>query len=398
MEKRFAVLLSGPIDNDYRVIKTITSLSTIGKVDLYCLADHYQIFATHKQVTVYLFQQPNTLFSKFLRHSFFCFEFSFLAKTVLNKGKHYDVIWANDLPTLYPASKIAQTLGAKLIYDAHEIYCETLNQFFPQKSTFFKKTIFQGLITIMRLHGSFFEKKQTRKADLFITVNDSISNYFKELYDLSQHPTVIMNYPSQINTEITPYPFRDKFNWAASDLIFLYQGILNAGRGLPVLIELFSKLSKRYKLVILGNGGLEKQLKKAAAQKQATNIVFFDLVPLNELPSYTAGADVGFNLLEPLNLSKQMASPNKLFEYIQAGIAVIGSDTIENKKVISATNIGLVSATSVTQLEATIDLLTSEKLNEFKRNCRKISSDYSWENQEETLITTIQNIINGKTT
>jgi glycosyltransferase involved in cell wall biosynthesis len=398
MEKRFAILLSGPIDNDYRVIKTITSLSTIGKVDLYCLVDHYQIFASHKQVTVYLFQQPNTLFSKFLRHSFFCFEFSFLAKTVLNKGKHYHAIWANDLPTLYPASKIAQTLGAKLIYDAHEIYCETLNQFFPQKSTFFKKIIFQGLITIMRLHGSVLEKKQTRKADLFITVNESISNYFKQQYDLSQYPTVIMNYPSQINTKITPYPFRDRFNWEASDFIFLYQGILNAGRGLPVLIELFSKLPKSNKLVIIGNGGLEKQLKKAAEQKHATNIVFFDLVPLNELSSYTAGADIGFNLLEPLNLSKQMASPNKLFEYIQAGIAVIGSDTIENKKVISVYDIGLVSATSVTQLEATIDSLTREKLNEFKRNSRKISSNFSWESQEKKLVSTFQNMFDGKTT
>lgn len=398
MEKRFAILLSGPIDNDYRVIKTITSLSTIGKVDLYCLVDHYQIFASHKQVTVYLFQQPNTLFSKFLRHSFFCFEFSFLAKTVLNKGKHYHAIWANDLPTLYPASKIAQTLGAKLIYDAHEIYCETLNQFFPQKSTFFKKIIFQGLITIMRLHGSVLEKKQTRKADLFITVNESISNYFKQQYDLSQYPTVIMNYPSQINTKITPYPFRDRFNWEARDFIFLYQGILNAGRGLPVLIELFSKLPKSNKLVIIGNGGLEKQLKKAAEQKHATNIVFFDLVPLNELSSYTAGADIGFNLLEPLNLSKQMASPNKLFEYIQAGIAVIGSDTIENKKVISVYDIGLVSATSVTQLEATIDSLTREKLNEFKRNSRKISSNFSWESQEKNLVSTFQNMFDGKTT
>lgn len=398
MEKRFAILLSGPIDNDYRVIKTITSLSTIGKVDLYCLVDHYQIFASHKQVTVYLFQQPNTLFSKFLRHSFFCFEFSFLAKTVLNKGKHYHAIWANDLPTLYPASKIAQTLGAKLIYDAHEIYYETLNQFFPQKSTFFKKIIFQGLITIMRLHGLVLEKKQTRKADLFITVNESISNYFKQQYDLSQYPTVIMNYPSQINTKITPYPFRDRFNWEASDFIFLYQGILNAGRGLPVLIELFSKLPKSNKLVIIGNGGLEKQLKKAAEQKHATNIVFFDLVPLNELSSYTAGADIGFNLLEQLNLSKQMASPNKLFEYIQAGIAVIGSDTIENKKVISVYDIGLVSATSVSQLEATIDSLTREKLNEFKRNSRKISSNFSWESQEKKLVSTFQNMFDGKTT
>jgi glycosyltransferase involved in cell wall biosynthesis len=398
MEKRFAVLLSGPVDNDYRVIKTITALSTIGMVDLYCHADHNQSFAKNKQVTVYLFQLPTSLFSTFLRHSFFCFEFSFLVQIVLNNGKKYHAIWANDLPTLYPASKIAKALGAKLIYDAHEIYCETLNQFFPQKTTFFKKTIFQGLINIMRLHGSFFEKKQTRKVDLFITVNESISNYFKEQYDLSQHPKVIMNYPAQINTEITPYPYRDKFNWEANELVFLYQGMLNAGRGLPVLIELFHKLSKSNKLVILGNGSLENQLKKAAVQKQASNIVFLDLVPLNELPSYTAGADIGFNLLEPLNLSKQMASPNKLFEYIQAGIAVIGSDTIENEKVISANDIGLVSAPTVTDLEEAISSLTSEKLNEYKRNSRKISANYSWESQEETLISTLQNMFDGKTT
>lgn len=398
MEKRFAVLLSGPLDNDYRVIKTVNTLSTLGKVDLYCLADNYHNFATNKQVTVHLFQQSTNLFSFLLRHSFFCFEFSFLVQIVLNKGEKYHAIWANDLPTLYPASKIAKTTGAKLIYDAHEIYCETLNQFYPQKTTFFKKIIFQGLISIMRMHGSFYEKKALSNTNLFITVNESISHYFKKQYDLIQLPMVIMNYPTQITNEIKPYPYRDQFKWEASDLVFLYQGILNAGRGLPVLIELFHRLPERNKLVVIGNGSLENQLKNATNQIKATNIVFLDSVPLKELPNYTAGADIGFNLLEPLNLSKQMASPNKLFEYIQAGIAVIGSDTIENKKIITAYDIGLVTKTTVPDLTTIICSLTSEKLNEFKRNCKKINSNFSWESQEEMLVSVIQNMFDGKST
>ena len=52
---------------------------------------------------------------------------------VIKKNKSYDCVWANDLPTLYPAFKISNILNSRLIYDSHEIFHRNIKPIFSRK-------------------------------------------------------------------------------------------------------------------------------------------------------------------------------------------------------------------------------------------------------------------------
>ena len=384
MSNTIAILLHGTIKNDYRVIKTVKSLATQFQVDVFYIGDKVdlQINNVRFYPTIY----PKTLKHKLLRHTFFCKEYSFLFDVVVASNTTYKYIWANDLPTLLPALKLKDHFQAKLIYDSHEIFNETLNQFFPRKTSFLKKMIFSTLLKVMKNHGEATEKQLVKNVDLFITVNQSILDYFVTKYSI-ENSLVLMNFPYS-NNELNyrEIDFRKMYNWELSDSIFLYQGVLNQGRGLELMIHSMSLTPDNFKLIIIGSGPLEKDLKQLVTSLQLEDKVkFIPKVKLEDLPNYTVAADFGINLLENLNLSKQMASPNKLFEYIHAEIPVICSNTLENNRVLDQFKIGLTTENSKEDIAQKMSYLSEN--NKFSSEEFKIAkSEFSWEKQEHTLL------------
>lgn len=388
MMKRVAMLLNGPIQNDYRVIKIIETLSQHHLVHLFYINgnpnDDHLLF--NAKVTLSSYTHKATNWVKFIRHSWFCYEFSFFEKRVKESGQHFDFIWANDLPTLNPAYHLARTLKCKLIYDSHEIYTETINQFFPRHSTGLKKFIFQSMISFMRKHGSAVEHRIFPKIDVFLTVNESLLNYFKERHNV-RRGFVIMNLPKVVpSITLERIDFREKYGWTPSSCIAIYQGQLNEGRGLSLLLESMKLLPLEFKLVVVGNGSLGKEMKDWTMLNILTErIKFIDTVPLNELSAFTSGADLGINLLETFNLSKEYASPNKLFEYMHAGIPVVASDTIENQRVFSSFPIGKLTKNHPDEIAAAIIEVNNEKKSCFTDALAQAKSHYHWENQVELL-------------
>ena len=398
MDKRIAILLHGEIDNDNRVLKTCKTLSTHYKIDLYFVGESaLNEIATVSFIPV---KYRNSLIQKIRRHTFFCREYSILYDAVIDSGNQYDIVWSNDLPTLAPAMKLARKFGAKLIYDAHEIYNETLNQFFPQKSSFPKGAIVGMLLNVMRHHGRRLEKKISRHVDLFITVNDSLGDYFQSNYGIDQ-PLTIMNFPNQldkIHATERPIDYRLMFSWSSEDYIFIYQGVLNQGRGLTIALEAINDLPPNFKLIILGNGPLEPTLTALIARhKLSERVKMIPKVSITELAEYTSGADFGVNLLEDLNLSKKLASPNKLFEYIHASIPVVCSDTIENRKIIDLFSIGILTRNDPTQIGKAMIELTQKSTVRHQEN-RAIfdlaAANFNWEVQEHKLMSALAKLFN----
>jgi glycosyltransferase involved in cell wall biosynthesis len=295
---------------------------------------------------------------------------------------------SNDLPTLYPGYKISKKLNSNLFYDSHEIYTETINQFFPKKNPFFKSLIFNFLIFFMRRHGIKIEKKIFPKLYQFITVNESLLKYFNSKYRIAKG-LVVMNVPrdSDAISSVERIDYYSMFDWLKTDIILIYQGGLNEGRGLYLLVESFSKLPKNYKLVILGDGVLRKSLMEKAEQLNLNNsIQFINSVALSELPKYTKGATIGINLLESFNLSKKLASPNKLFEYIHAGIPVIASHSVENKIVLDKFNIGILTENTTEKITQAIQNMTEQAILKYKSNTIEARAHYKWENQEGNIL------------
>jgi len=177
--------------------------------------------------------------------------------------------------------------------------------------------------------------------------------------------------------------FRAKYEWQSDSKIFSYQGCLNKGRGLDLLIKTFNETPNDYRLVILGEGILKDSLEKLVTHYCLGDKVKFEgLVPHHLLPCFTRAADVGINLLEPYNLSKAMASPNKLFEYIHAGIPVICSDTPENRKVVNAFDIGVLTKNTENDLLNNLLQFSSfSQIKDRKLNLEAAANHYTWENQ-----------------
>jgi glycosyltransferase involved in cell wall biosynthesis len=383
---KICVLLNGKIKNDSRVIKIIRTLSKNTYVDLfYVNGDKSDEFIFKKNVNLYSVNYEASLSRKLIQHTFFIWEFNFFISLVLNKNINYDYVWCNDLPTLNPGLKISKKLGAKLVYDSHEIYLETLNQFFPRNSRGIKKALFNLNINLMRLIGRNFNKRVLPQVNTFITVNESLREYFTQKYCI-QSSRVIMNLPelkkSDIGTNIIDY--RSKFSWDKESIILIYQGALNEGRGLHLLMGLMNNIDDKFKLIVLGNGPLKQSLKDLLTPSNQ-QVKFIDTVPIKKLSDYTRGADIGINLLEDFNLSKKLASPNKLFEYIHAQIPVICSNTIENSKVLQNYKIGLLTENNLTSItEAIIGLSRKSKIT-FKDEMNGAIKLYNWDRQESEI-------------
>jgi glycosyltransferase involved in cell wall biosynthesis len=388
MTKRVAMLLNGPIQNDYRVIKVIETLNVRHEIHLFYINGNVakDVALFNQNVKLTAVEHTASMRVKVIRHSLFCYEFKFLEKLVLAKGDHFDCVWANDLPTLYPAYAISKALKCALVYDSHEIYTETINQFFPRQSTGLKRILFRSMISFMRKHGNRMEHRVFPSIDAFLTVNESLLRYFEERHTVNKG-LVIMNLPKQIQTnEIQPIDYKERFSWDASAVVSIYQGQLNEGRGLHLLFEAFLLLPSHFKLVVVGSGSLGESLHEWSANNGLTErIKFIDTVPLSELSAYTSGADLGINLLERFNLSKEFASPNKLFEYIHAEIPVVASDTIENQRVFHNYAIGQLTGNQPLEISKAIETVSLQKKSTFQEAILRAKSHYHWENQVELL-------------
>jgi len=95
--------------------------------------------------------------------------------------------------------------------------------------------------------------------------------------------------------------------------------------------------------VFLGRGdpGFATALAALARDEGVRDRVHFvPNVPLEGLLAYTAEADVGVALFEPSCENYRLTVPNKLFEYLAAGIPVLGGQGTETGRLIESLRVG----------------------------------------------------------
>ncbi|MDY0282170.1 MAG: glycosyltransferase [Salinivirgaceae bacterium] len=385
--KHVCVLLNGSIINDSRVIKTIKTISKIAEVDLFYVnaTDADKSIFEHNVLLFNCKQVRSNLTLKIVKHSCFYNEFLFYVDEVLKQKKKYDYIFCNDLPTLKPGYLLKLKLGSKLIYDSHEIFTGTINQFFPDNATFFKSLVFKSLIWFMTSMGNRAEKKLVKKADYFITTSQSFKSYFSKKFNRDDIK-IVMNCPSTQEV-LRAYDFRKHFDLKENDFVVLFQGVLNKGRALFELVEAMKYTSANIKLVFLGDGMLKPLLQNKVNNTNMQHKIFFmDRVPSKDLIFYTKGADAGINLQAPINISKKLASANKLFEYMHANIPIIASDVPENKLVVEKYNLGYIVENKPTSIANAINKMAISDRSVYIENCKKAATEYNWENQEKCLL------------
>ncbi|MCA1834719.1 MAG: glycosyltransferase family 4 protein [Actinomycetota bacterium] len=276
-----------------------------------------------------------------------------------------DAFHAHDLNTLAAGVAAARTRGVPLVYDAHELYSE-LAGFSPAE----------------RRRWTAVEKALIGRASRVITVSDGIADELARRYGI-ERPLVLLNCPERPSRPIVPtesplYKLR-----GPGEMLVLYAGAMEPNRGLEQLADA-SRNARGWRLVMMGWGKLEDELRR-----RSDRITFVEPVPPGEIVAAAAGADVGVIPYVPAGLNNTLSLPNKLFDYLHAGLAVAASDLPQIRRIVEAERAGVVfepgNAGAIAQA---LDELAADRhgLARMKEASQEATARYEWGIEKQKLL------------
>jgi glycosyltransferase involved in cell wall biosynthesis len=124
-------------------------------------------------------------------------------------------------------------------------------------------------------------------------------------------------------TVSTPKPDLRRQNKVAG-FTAIYAGAHGPANGLDQLLDAAAQLPNIH-FMLVGAGPEKERLRFRAFRERLTNVDFRDPIPKWNLPNLLAACDVGVHVLAPWDSFKQGLSPNKLFDYMAAGIPVVSN-------------------------------------------------------------------------
>ena len=353
--KRILISVTNDLTTDQRVEKTCEVLSEIG----------YDVLLVGRKLKKSLPIQRNykTIRFRLLFNKGFLFyaEFNIRLFIFLLFTKK-DLLFSNDLDTLLPNYIIGKLQNKKLVFDSHELFSEIPELVNKQR---------------VKKVWLFLEKTIIPKLQNVITVSDSIKNHYHNLYGISA--IVIRNIPkiehiNQKNFEID----------AEEKKVILYQGSVNIGRGIELMIDTMALLDE-YLFIVIGDGDILEQLKEKVSNLSLHNKVnFLGKKTPNELKKLTPNATIGMSLEEDLGLNYRYALPNKIFDYLHANVPVIVADLPEMRSLIKKHPIGeiLIERTPKTLAKTIINMTNIS----YEKELKTAKKELNWSKEKEKLI------------
>jgi len=309
----------------------------------------------------------------FLFYKFF--NIRLLFRLLFNK---YNLLVANDLDTLLPNYMVSKIRKIPLVYDSHEYFTGVpeiqKRPFVKWVWTTIERSVFPHLRNVL-------------------TVSDSIAEKYAGQYGIK--PVTIRNC-SDSSEGIKNFT-HEEMGIDRGNLIVVLQGTgINADRGGEELIEAI-RMTDGVTLLVIGSGDLLPLLKvKVNALNISDKVKFIPTLPWNEMMRYTKSADAGLSLDRDTNLNYSFSLPNKLFDYISAGIPVIAGNLQEVRKIIEENECGIIIPDiSPTEISKAIIRLRDDRLllNKLKQNAFKGSEKLSWERESEKVRTLYRSVL-----
>lgn len=295
----------------------------------------------------------------FLKGPFFYVEFNFRL-FLFALGSKVDAYSAVDLDSL-PAMWLVSVLKKQpLVYDAHEIFTEV-----PEiKPGGIKQRIWKAL-----------EGFLLRRVKSAYTVNHSLAQWYKNQYGLQM--AVVRNMPV-----IRELPVNQVGEF------ILYQGAINAGRGIEALLEAANQLP--LPVYIVGKGDLTEWLAMEIQRRNlGSKVKWIGQLDPEALQELTARAWLGVNLLEGSSLNYYYSLANKFFDYVQAGIPQLCVNFPEYARLNQEFEVALLTeshqhAIWLPQLVALWH--DREHYEQLQANCLKARRSWTWESEEKVLL------------
>ena len=293
------------------------------------------------------------------------FNFKLFCKLMFCKT---DYLLANDLDVLIPNYVLGKVRSKFLFYDTHEYFTGV-----PElKNSHVKRKVWK-----------FFEDIIFPKLKVVYTVNNSVKNKYFEQY--RNKISVVRNVPVTKNKNPLELPEK----WKNKTILLLQGAGVNEGRGGIELLEAMKYLPENYLLVFIGSGNQWENIKqKRILWNLQDKVEMIDKLPPAALQQYTALAQIGFSLDSFDDLNCLYNLPNKIFDYMHAGVPVIATAIAEVKYIIDKYKCGVLikSNDAKTIAAAVINILKDQIIYEsYKINCLKAAAELCWENESKKL-------------
>jgi glycosyltransferase involved in cell wall biosynthesis len=301
--------------------------------------------------------------AKLVMHLFWCIHVFFF---VLRQRPA--CVNCHSLPVLPIGVAIKLLTGAKLVYDAHELETET-----------------SGLSGVRKTASKLVERLFIRIPDLVVLVGPGIERWYRESYGIS-NTVVILNVP-RYSRAARGAVLRERLSIPSGVVILLYQGNISAGRGVEEHADAAVALDpKKYAVFFMGFGPLADRIKDASIRHSA--IYYQPAVPPSEILKYSSSANIGIVPFADTCLNHRLSLPNKLFEYVMAGLPVIASRLPEMEQFVTSRGIGrCISVWNAEHLISALQEIENMYGSGLDARIEEVACQYCWEREEEKLAT-----------
>ncbi len=291
--------------------------------------------------------------------------------------KKFDLVIANGLDALIIADRIAYKYNAKILFDAHE--------YEPMR---IEGQLFD--ILFINRYKEFLCRKYIPSTEYITTVSSGIANVFNKNY--SVNPEVILNVPKYKKINLK------KVN--SNHINLIHHGLAHPSRNLENLINLMPFLEERFYLTFMlvkRNINYFNYLKELSDRICPGRIAFREPVPFYEIIPTISEYDIELIIYGSNSVNIIHALPNKFFESIMAGLALVIGPSPEMKNIVEKYNCGLVSnSCNTTEIASLINKLSPEEIMKKKEASLKVATTLNAEEEMDKFLKIIKDILFNK--
>ena len=371
--KKILILAYSDLNHDARVARQINFLKEQYQLAIAC----FDSPKNWEQEVFYIKRIKPGFFNKVISSFFLLtglfkaaytalYDFPMLRKEL--KNRTFDLIIANDIESLPLAFKIKKK--EKILFDAHEF----APRHFEDKR-------------IWRIFFQRFNKYMCRHylplVDQMITVGTGLANEYALHYPV--RPIVLTN--ANYYSALEPTPVNEK------NIRLIHHGAANPSRQLEIMIDMMNFLEDRFTLdlMLLTPAIANKKTRsylESLKQLVKNNSKIKIVPPVNssQVVDFIHQYDIGVFLLPPINFNYANTLPNKLFDFIQARLAIAIGPTPEMANLVNTHQLGVVSEEfTAKSLAMKINSLSNEDIGRFKEHSHKVAHDLSAEKNKVIL-------------
>jgi glycosyltransferase involved in cell wall biosynthesis len=285
-----------------------------------------------------------------------------------------DLVIAHDYMTI-PLANLLVDRGTPFVIDIHEYAREQYHFEAGSHGERYFERVTRPMVET--LHAEYFPKARALSA-----VCNGISRQLQIDHALPQAPAVVRS---------TPFYSEQPFRPTGDTIDVMYHGLIDSSRHLEVGIRSLPLWRPEFRFTIRGPGPQDyiDQLLSLARQLGVEDRVSIEPpVPFDEIVTTANRADIGYLAFMNYSRQRQFASPNKFFEYIMAGLALVVMDVPELAPTVRQAGVGrLIDDFTPEAIAAAINSFDRASIDASKRASLELARELCWEREQERMIT-----------